>query len=212
MQYFESVIGKFGLGFNSVYNIADSPSIMSGRKLAIFDPNLKYLPDRYKNPFKPGMLIKIDNQDFKKYEDQFRPYHGVFGCNLLGENNNENKFEGTLFRLPFRKFYKVYVLKTRKYFCQKLIEGSELNEQFSTKLDDSVKSIIFYRNTQLPYFTSKNLCSGVLEGLEKYYSQSGVQLQSTADYIIELLIASLQKNEEIYEKVVDENEKFEKFF
>ncbi len=45
------VIGKFGLGFNSVYNITNSPSIMSGGKLAIFDPNLKYLPDT--KPFKP---------------------------------------------------------------------------------------------------------------------------------------------------------------
>jgi hypothetical protein len=109
------------------------------------------------------------------------------------------------------KFYKVDVLKTHKYFCQQLIEESELNEQFSTKFDDSVKSIIFYRNTQLPYFTSKNLCSGVLEGLEKYYSQSGVTQQSTADYIIKLLTASMQTNEGIYEKVVKEYEKFDDY-
>jgi hypothetical protein len=82
---------------------------MSCGKLAIFDPNLKYLPDQYKNPFKPGILIKLDNQYFKKYEDQFRPYHGIFGCNLLDENNNENKYGGTLFLLPFRKSPSVWI-------------------------------------------------------------------------------------------------------
>ena len=39
------VIGKFGLGFNAVYNITDLPSIMSGQKLLMFDPNLKFLPE-----------------------------------------------------------------------------------------------------------------------------------------------------------------------
>ena len=57
-------IGKFGVGFCSVYHITDIPSFISNRYLYIFDPTLTYLKKEIRNPAKPGkkFLIKVHPQ------------------------------------------------------------------------------------------------------------------------------------------------------
>ena len=96
-------IGKFGLGFNSVYNMTDIPSVISQSKLVYLDPNIKYLKNRIKNASQPGICInfnKLTLNDLANYSDQFKPYENVFGCTPFVENFCYNS---TLFRLPLRK-------------------------------------------------------------------------------------------------------------
>ena len=75
------VIGKFGLGFNAIYNITDLPSIMSGQKLLMFDPNLMFLPKHLANESNPGVKIKLNsNRAFlNSILHQFKPFYGIFG-------------------------------------------------------------------------------------------------------------------------------------
>ncbi|MEW8547427.1 MAG: hypothetical protein AB2693_28300, partial [Candidatus Thiodiazotropha sp.] len=95
-------IGKFGLGFCSVYNLTDVPSFISGKNIVMFDPHTKYLnkalPDK-----SPGLIINLQSLKnrtlIKRMQNQFKPFQGVFGCDLL---QREPYFEGTLFRLPLR--------------------------------------------------------------------------------------------------------------
>ncbi|XP_053546606.1 sacsin [Bombina bombina] len=93
-------IGKFGLGFNTVYHITDVPSIMSGSQVLIFDPNINHMKKHIQHPTNPG--IKIDLQKNPKplniFADQFYPFSDVFGCEL----KQPFYFNGTLIRLPFR--------------------------------------------------------------------------------------------------------------
>ncbi|WAR11144.1 SACS-like protein [Mya arenaria] len=42
-QHDTSTIGKFGLGFCSVYNLTDVPSFVSGRNMVIFDPHERFV-------------------------------------------------------------------------------------------------------------------------------------------------------------------------
>ena len=96
-------IGRFGLGFNAVYNLTDVPMFVSRNYFAIFDPHTKYLGKAIRNARRPGMKINL-NKDVKrlrKFKNQFKPFNGVFGCNLSLENDNPS-FDGTLFRLPLR--------------------------------------------------------------------------------------------------------------
>ena len=97
------VIGKFGLGFNSVYNITDIPSILSGQNLVFFDPNFKYLPNDWISSENPGIRILLnESKDFlKQYEDQFKPYENIFESKII--SSDEKTYKGTLLRLPFRK-------------------------------------------------------------------------------------------------------------
>ena len=88
-------IGKFGVGFCSVYHITDVPSFISDNHLYIFDPTLSYLKDEIKNPAKPGKRVTFtSNLIFKS--QQLAPYKDVFGFDA------QSSYEGTIFRFPFR--------------------------------------------------------------------------------------------------------------
>ena len=92
-------IGRFGLGFNSVYSLTDLPSILSDDVVLFLDPHVHHLKAMGASPAKPGIklrFLRIDVLD--KFRDQFEPYHGMFGCDLA----SSSPYEGTLIRLPFR--------------------------------------------------------------------------------------------------------------
>ena len=98
-----SKIGRFGLGFNAVYNLTDVPSFISGQFLQIFDPHTTHLGSMIKNPASPGIRVDLQRNTkmFSLFKDQFAPYNDVFDC-CLEEEEVGACFDGTLFRLPFR--------------------------------------------------------------------------------------------------------------
>eukprot|EP00105_Crassostrea_gigas_P042862 XP_019927010.1 PREDICTED: sacsin-like [Crassostrea gigas] len=95
-------VGKFGLGFCSVYNLTDVPSFITGSNMVIFDPHAKYIGKAVKRN-NPGLKIDLTATKNKilirRMKNQFKPFNGIFGCNLDTENPS---FTGTLFRFPFR--------------------------------------------------------------------------------------------------------------
>ena len=94
-------IGRFGVGFCSVYHITDVPSFVSRNYYTVFDPNLLYLQERITSA-NPGMQIDFETsaaENLKEFEDQFTPFCDLFHCDVFGKEKN---FNGTLFRFPFR--------------------------------------------------------------------------------------------------------------
>ncbi|XP_078511034.1 sacsin-like isoform X2 [Lissotriton helveticus] len=93
-------IGKFGLGFNTVYRVTDVPSILSGSSILMFDPNANHLTKHIQNEANPGIKLNLQKhpQVLQLFSDQFHPYENVFGCDLKGTLD----YNGTLIRLPFR--------------------------------------------------------------------------------------------------------------
>ena len=96
-------IGRFGIGFCSVYNFTDVPSFISREYVAIFDPQMKYLGNLVKNGARPGIRLnlKTNPRVVGAFPDQFAPYEGVFGCSF-DSNVRDFHFDGTLFRFPLR--------------------------------------------------------------------------------------------------------------
>ena len=96
-------IGKFGLGFNAVYNLTDVPMFVGRNHFVIFDPNTFYLGKAIRNKAKPGMKININKntKKLRKFRNQFKPFNGIFGCDLHLEKE-DNSYKGTLFRFPLR--------------------------------------------------------------------------------------------------------------
>ena len=97
-------IGRFGLGFSSVYHFTDVPSFITRNYAVFFDPHTKYLQHQIRDSSKPG--IKLDfaiNPNNLSFSDQFAPFNGMFGCDTsLPQESKNFFFQGTLFRFPFR--------------------------------------------------------------------------------------------------------------
>ncbi|KFQ20076.1 Sacsin, partial [Merops nubicus] len=93
-------IGRFGLGFSSVYRVTDVPAVLSGETLLIFDPNGTHLEKHIPRAGCPGIRLDFSRRPriLRAFAEQFWPYHGIFGCRLP----EPGPFPGSLFRLPFR--------------------------------------------------------------------------------------------------------------
>ncbi|XP_076208010.1 sacsin-like [Aptenodytes patagonicus] len=93
-------IGRFGLGFSSVYRVTDVPAVLSGETLLIFDPNGTHLGKHIPRAGCPGIRLDFSSRPriLRAFAEQFWPYNGIFGCRLP----EPGPFPGSLFRLPFR--------------------------------------------------------------------------------------------------------------
>ena len=88
-------IGKFGVGFCSVYHMTDVPSFVSNQYLYIFDPTLTCLKNDIKNPAQPGKRVTHCTKVVVNSK-QLDPYQNLFGF------TKGDPYQGTLFRFPFR--------------------------------------------------------------------------------------------------------------
>ncbi|KAM9468720.1 sacsin [Clarias gariepinus] len=97
-------VGKFGLGFNSVYHVTDIPIIMSREFMIMFDPNINHISKHIRDKSNPGIKINWSKQQkrLRKFPNQFKPFLNVFNCQLPLLQESPYKYDGTLFRLPFR--------------------------------------------------------------------------------------------------------------
>ena len=134
-------IGKFGVGFCSVYHITDVPSFVSGENFVVFDPTLQCLGKEIKNEFNPGIKINFQKHRLLNKSKQLTPYTGV--CNF----NSKERFHGTLFRFPLRfKHSKIsegiYTERNVQYMFDTVKENSSKLLMFL----NSVKRMTFYRS------------------------------------------------------------------
>lgn len=97
-------VGKFGLGFNSVYHVTDIPIIMSREFMIMFDPNINHISKHIRDKSNPGIKINWSKQQkrLRKFPNQFKPFLGVFKCDLPLAVETPYRYKGTLFRLSFR--------------------------------------------------------------------------------------------------------------
>ncbi|KAK3091591.1 hypothetical protein FSP39_021006, partial [Pinctada imbricata] len=90
-----SKVGRFGLGFKSVFHITDFPMVMSGEQMLIIDP--------YRDEAK--CCIVFDLKKLSKYKGfNMTAFMEAVG-DLFGKGNTilqKGCFEGTLFRFPLR--------------------------------------------------------------------------------------------------------------
>ena len=138
-------IGRFGLGFCSVYQLTDVPSFLSANKLVVFDPHMHFLGASVASG-SPGISIDfVEEQDDLEafYQDQVAPYHGVFGCNVLSKPI-EGGFRGTLFRFPFRG-----TRTPRSDICSKTFDRDEIKLWKREFKESAQNLLIFLRHVKL---------------------------------------------------------------
>jgi len=116
-------IGKFGVGFCSVYHITDVPSFVSQQWLYIFDPTLEHLRQEITNPALSGQKLLFTSKYIQKSR-QLDPYDKLFGF------QRDKPYQGTMFRFPFRKNVselsgKMYTEASALELCEEVFKCSQ---------------------------------------------------------------------------------------
>ncbi|KAH3799742.1 hypothetical protein DPMN_153356 [Dreissena polymorpha] len=136
-----TTIGKFGLGFNAVYNITDIPSFISGADMVIFDPHEKYLDDNSTLKRSNGKRIPLSKRTLvKRHIDQFKPFQGMFGCNVL--DDPFEPYQGTLFRFPLRTAQEA----DQSEICKTVYSHSEVQSLLVMLMKSADKLLLFCQN------------------------------------------------------------------
>ncbi|XP_078000240.1 sacsin-like [Glandiceps talaboti] len=134
-------IGRFGLGFTSVYHVTDVPSLVSGHHIMMFDPRLTHLKSRITNPSQPGVKLDLRKDSHKDtvkiHPDQFKPYHNVFGCNIA----DNHYYKGTLFRLPLRSAHQVTM---ENIITDKVYQDKTLLKELTLSLMEAAPTILLF--------------------------------------------------------------------
>ena len=130
-------IGKFGVGFCSVYHITDVPSFVSREYFCVFDPTLTCLKKHIKDKSRPGKKIKFTKKLYQQ-SGLLAPFKDFYGFDA------RKSFKGTIFRFPFRNsFSELSRIKYTERHIQKLVK--DLQSSFSKTLLflQSVKRVTF---------------------------------------------------------------------
>ena len=176
-EYDTEKIGRFGLGFNAVYNLTDVPMILSRNYFVIFDPHTSYLGKAIGNKRKPGIKINL-NKDVKrlcKFANQFKPFNGIFGCDLY-LSKEDNSFNGTLFRFPLRTQGQALGSEIKKLNY----DDHEMRELLQMLIHRSKSLLLFTQNVlrveiySLPRKTSQESPPALMFQVSKSMSQEGI--------------------------------------
>ena len=168
-------IGRFGLGFNAVYNLTDVPMFVSKNYFVILDPNTSHLGTAINNR-KPGMKIDL-NKDVRKlqtFRNQFKPFNGVFGCDL-SLDREDNSYNGTLFRFPLRTREQAAVSEIR----DKCYDDQEMRKLLKMFLEKANSLLLFTQNVFrvgmyfLPKSSGHNLQPLLMFQVNKSLAQGG---------------------------------------
>lgn len=137
-------IGRFGLGFSSVYHFTDVPSFISRNYAVFFDPHRTHLGAHIPDASKPGIKINLAvNPDSLIYfPHQYLPYNGLFGCDTTSPSNTTKKFyfQGTLFRFAFRT--------KRGEICDKIYNKQEIQSLVNSFQESSSSLLLFTQNVK----------------------------------------------------------------
>ena len=124
----ELKIGKFGVGFCSVYHITDIPSFVSRDWLYFFDPALEFLHEENEDKSRPGKRLCI-TQDIVAHSSQLDPYVGLFGF------QKNQPYSDTIFRFPFR---------TRRSDLSKTIYDDTLIDQLVSEMKEAGSNLLLF--------------------------------------------------------------------
>ncbi|KAI9530477.1 hypothetical protein NQZ68_004495 [Dissostichus eleginoides] len=174
-------VGRFGIGFNSVYHITDVPSIFSSDHLGMMDPQEKIFGQR-----NSGFLWSLDDAEHQKalieMHDQFQPFRDI--VSLVGRKewstviNEDQHFNGTIFRFPLRK--------EASDISDSLYDSDRVVELFDSFIADADLSLLFLKNVTSVSLIHINMYGTVKTRLEVKSSMStDVVLESEDDSIIE---------------------------
>lgn len=117
------------LSYLSIF-FSDLPSVVSDRYIAFLDPQ-----ETYFGADQTGRRYNIREPLLQEYKDQFTPYENVLGCNI-----SSGYFDGTLFRLPLRKWPSKISIKP--------YTAGKINSLFESFIEEAPVILLFLKNVE----------------------------------------------------------------
>lgn len=109
----------------------DLPSVVSGHHVAFLDPQ-----ETYFGAGETGRRFDIREPLTYQYRDQFSPYEDVLSCKI-----SSGFFEGTLFRLPLRKWPSKISIKP--------YTAGKINNLFESFIEEAPVILLFLKNVEI---------------------------------------------------------------
>ncbi|KAK9969887.1 hypothetical protein ABG768_028028 [Culter alburnus] len=154
-------VGRFGIGFNSVYHITDLPCVFSSEHLAIFDPQKKMFGEDEEG-YRWSLNDEEDRESLLNLRDQFQPFQSVVSqvnsCSWEKVISEEQYFKGTLFRFPLRN--------EASEISDNLYDSKKVTQLFDSFIADADISLLFLRNVSsitLLHIDTKGFCNNRLK-------------------------------------------------
>uniref|UniRef100_A0A8C1SWN9 HEPN domain-containing protein n=1 Tax=Cyprinus carpio TaxID=7962 RepID=A0A8C1SWN9_CYPCA len=154
-------VGRFGIGFNSVYHITDLPSVFSSEHLAIFDPQ-KMMFREDEEGYRWSLNVEEDRESLLNLRDQFQPFQNIVSqvksCTWEKVISEEQYFKGTLFRFPLRN--------EASEISDNLYDSTKVTQLFDSFIADADISLLFLRNVSsitLLHIDTNGLCNNRLK-------------------------------------------------
>ncbi|XP_073701122.1 LOW QUALITY PROTEIN: sacsin-like [Garra rufa] len=154
-------VGRFGIGFNSVYHITDLPCVFSSEHLAIFDPQ-KMMFGEDEEGYRWSLNDEEDRESLLNLRDQFQPFQNIVSqvnsCPWEKVISEEQYFKGTLFRFPLRN--------EASEISDNLYDSTKVTQLFDSFIADADISLLFLRNVSsitLLHIDTNGLCNSRLK-------------------------------------------------
>ena len=191
-------IGKFGLGFNAVYNLTDVPMFLSRNYFVIFDPNTFYLGKAIRNKTKPGIKLDVNRKELRRYRNQFKPFNGIFGCDLL-LNKEDNSFQGTLFRFPLRTIEQALKseIKQVHYDCNQMRDLLEIFVSGARTLLLFTQNV---RSVSIFHVPSEQAQPRLIFEVNKSLSEAGIIRELSVPVTLQLDLKKLNEDDQYFLK------------
>ena len=194
-------IGKFGLGFNAVYNLTDVPMFLSRNYFVIFDPNNFYLGKAIRNKTKPGIKLDVNRKELRRYRNQFKPFNGIFGCDLL-LNKEDNSFQGTLFRFPLRTIEQA----VKSEIKQVHYDTNQMRDLLEIFVSGARTLLLFTQNVRsvsifhLPGESSDQTQPRLIFEVNKSLSEAGIIRELSVPVTLQLNLKKLNEDDQYFLK------------
>lgn len=130
--------GRFGLGFNAVYNVTDYPSFVSRDRIIVFDPHTSVLENPGRGWFiHPNCSVSDKNERGQFYPDFMQVYQ-------TGLPPGVNDFNNTVFRLPLR----TSAHASRSDIWEEPFEKKNVDELLQQLVQSGEHLLIFLKNVE----------------------------------------------------------------
>lgn len=138
--------GRFGLGFNCVYNVTDYPMLLTGRHLGIFDPHVSTIAGA--THVDPGAAWTLEAL-WEDFADLLTPFLG------FGLHEGQTQFDGTIFRLPLRD----QRMAQRSEICNEAYKSEDF-QQMVQSVEEHAGNLILFLNSVRDFKLSKIAANG----------------------------------------------------